>query len=161
MSSGRDFPRMRENGTCRKAPPLSSAEGARCCCLRCRWIRCEELSGVPGADRCCRGGCKLHTRGDGRCNQSKSTSTESRDRCPRCLGLALASTEAESTMIVEMRMRERAPSKKEMKGEEFSQGCNISALTARLGDAWRPFTSHIYKIAQSPYDLETAPTFTN
>ena len=37
------------------------------------------------------------------------------------------------------KMRERVePLKKEIKGEVSSQGCNISALTARLEDAWRP-----------------------
>ena len=66
------------------------------------------------------------------------TSTESRDRCPRCLGLALSSTEGECTTISEMNKTERPPSRKEMKGEEFCQGCNISAPTARLEDAWRP-----------------------
>ena len=87
----------------------------------------------------------------------KSTSTESKDRCPQCLGLALSSTEAESTPIAAMRMRERAPSKKEMKGEKFCQGRNIWALTTRLGDAWTPLISQVYqKIMKStPIPLKT------
>ena len=140
MSSGKDFPLMRENGTWRKPPPPSdSAEGARCCCLGRRW---EELRGVPGADRGCTGGCKLNTLlGDGKSNQkNKSTSSESNDRHPQCLELSLSSVEAESTKIEEKillrKMRERAEPLK--KGEVSSQGCNISALTARLEDAWRP-----------------------
>ena len=143
MSSGKDFPLMRENGTWRKPPPPSdSAEGARCCCLGRRW---EELRGVPGADRGCTGGCKLNTLlGDGKSNQkNKSTSSKSSDRHPQCLELSLSSVEAESTKIEEKillrKMRERVePLKKEIKGEVSSQGCNISALTARLEDAWRP-----------------------
>ena len=93
------------------------------------------------------------------CHQSKSTSTESKDRCPQCLGLALSSTEAESTQIAGMRMRERAPSKKEMKGEEFCQGCNIWALTTRLADAWTPLISQVYQIAQN-HDVDSY-TFKN
>ena len=97
---------------------------------------------MPGADRCCTGGCKLNTLlGDGKSNQkNKSTSSKSSDRHPQCLERAPSSGEAESTRIEEKillrKMRERAEPLKE--GEVSSQGCNISALTARLEDAWRP-----------------------
>ena len=57
MSSGRDLPLILEKGTWRKGPALSSVEGARWWWRRWWW---HEWRGVPGADRCCTGGCRLH-----------------------------------------------------------------------------------------------------